>query len=163
MNCKKAGIFMMKHMDGELSAEDYDRLLSHLNTCANCAEDFAAYRSILNEFENINCLVDAPEGFEQCVMKKIEHLEPEESRSKNDTIVTVLIVGVLSVLLGSLVMFGGIQAVENALSALPYAIDIIVGIVIQNGFLLFFIAATLIVSPAVIRRQMMAIKSKQLR
>jgi len=151
MNCKKAGTFMMKHMDGEFSTEDYNKLQEHLATCATCAEDFASYSEILTEFEDTACLLVAPNGLEKAVMTKIECLEPEESRSKNGAIIIALIIGGLSVALGAFVLFIGAQSVESLLLQLPYAIDGAIDITTQNGYLLFLITSALIVSLAIFR------------
>ena len=151
MNCKKAGTFMMKHMDGELGAEDYNKLQEHLAACATCAEDFSSYSEILTEFEDTTCLLVAPNGLEQAVMTKIECLEPQESHRKNGAVIVALIIGALSVLLGALVLFFCTQRIENILLELPHAIDSAVSLVARNGYLLFLVASALIVSQAIIR------------
>ena len=151
---------MMKHVDNELDAEDYIKLQEHLIICANCAENFASYSAIFTEFEDTNCLLAAPSGLEQAVMTKIVCLEPEESRSKNGAIIIALIIGGLSVLLGSFVLFVGTPNIENILLELPYTIDGAMNIVAQNGYLFFLVASALIVSQAIIRGRI-AFKKKK--
>ena len=150
MSCKRANELMMKHMDDELCEHDLERLYEHFGVCVKCREDFAAYVEIMKEFQNNKCLLDAPDEFEQVVMTKIARLEPEEKRGKKEMVVAVL-VGVLSVLLGAALMFGGAQGAETILSALPYVIYEIVDALSQYGFVLFFFVSALIVLQTLIR------------
>ena len=151
---------MMKHMDNELSVEDYAHLQKHLEVCFDCAEDFAAYSGILSDFENMSCLVDAPNGFEKAVMSKIERLEPEESRSRNETVTVALAVGALSILLGLVVLFSGVNLAESVMASLPQFIELTTAVLIQNAHVLFVMVVTLIVAPVVLRRQMASARGK---
>jgi len=71
--CSKYGDYMMKYMDGTLSEAEEARLKKHMDSCAACAEDFAAYSEILQGFDSVE-LVETPADFAPAVMAQISSL-----------------------------------------------------------------------------------------
>lgn len=92
---------MMKYMDSCISEEEADELRKHVSECEICKEDFLIYDEILEEFSNMDNIIQAPEGFEQQVMAKIEALEPIyiNSEARTDNILCTLW-GIFSILAG---------------------------------------------------------------
>lgn len=75
MNCKDAEKFIMNYMDNTLSEQDAIKLNEHLKQCAECREAFEVYETMMNHFQDIE-MVEAPVGFEQELMIKINVIEP---------------------------------------------------------------------------------------
>ena len=47
MNCQEYKGLLMGYLDGELSAEEKDRLEKHLKTCASCQEELGDFRKLI--------------------------------------------------------------------------------------------------------------------
>lgn len=76
MDCKKANELMMEFMDGTLSEENAALLGNHLKECKECEIDFEFYNQMIDEFSDMNNVIQAPDGFEESVMTKIDLIEP---------------------------------------------------------------------------------------
>ena len=74
MVCEKSTELMMQYMDGKISDFDLMNLEKHIETCGHCKEDFEAYTAMLAEFQTME-LAEAPEGFADAVMSKIEEID----------------------------------------------------------------------------------------
>lgn len=78
MDCKSAKVLLMKYMDGDISKKEVLKLRSHTDCCEKCREEFLIYTQILEGFDELE-KYEAPEGFEACVMEKIQDIEVEYS------------------------------------------------------------------------------------
>jgi len=76
MDCSKAGSYMMKYMDQILSEEETFKLNEHLEKCASCKADFIVYQHMMSSFCLEESNIEAPEGFADRVMCKINSMEP---------------------------------------------------------------------------------------
>ncbi|MDR2167959.1 MAG: hypothetical protein LBE35_08960 [Clostridiales bacterium] len=103
--CNKYGEFMMKYMDKELSLCDFEEmnLKKHMEVCADCREDFAAYSEILQGFDDME-IVEAPADFAPAIMAKVAALNLYNSPKKG-RILDGLIFGAWAIL--ALGLFGG--------------------------------------------------------
>ena len=70
MDCETASELIMKHLDGELSADEEDNLYEHLKSCDNCAAELESMRSMCAELDALE-MEEAPEGFQEAVMSKV--------------------------------------------------------------------------------------------
>jgi hypothetical protein len=107
---------MMEYIDGKLPDEDL--LIAHLSGCAECTEAFKAYKEIVSHLED-DVLLEAPDGFEESVMKKInESIRLEAVSNETEALgagnsldfASALALGIFSILIGisiSVSMFGG--------------------------------------------------------
>ena len=103
MNCQKAENYMMKYMDGEITAKESAQLGAHIENCEVCYESFKTYDVIKSEFDmNITeCEYPAPEGFVEAVAGKIALL-PERKKAVSSFENLVFIVwGVFSIIFGA--------------------------------------------------------------
>lgn len=55
---------MMKYMDSIITEQEATELRSHIEECEICKEDFIMYNHILEEFSNIDNIIEAPDDFE---------------------------------------------------------------------------------------------------
>ena len=131
MDCKKAGILMMKYMDSVLTQDERLELYAHTDGCQPCKEDFIAYEHITKKFETRSaCLFDVPHGFEERVMKEVRRIS---SKSPGDT-VPVLILGIISILMGFGALIGAYQTEIAALIlGLPYVSGVMAGMMTALG------------------------------
>ncbi len=74
MSCDKYYVHMMHYMDGAITTEEERLLREHIKTCSACKEDFEIYEEMLKGFSETE-IINAPDGFEEAVMSKIQSLE----------------------------------------------------------------------------------------
>lgn len=84
MDCNKANDLMMDYMDFNISEEDRFLLDKHLKECKQCREEFELYSQIITEFEIDKEQIETPCNFEEDIMKKIEDIEPEYIKKKEE-------------------------------------------------------------------------------
>lgn len=96
---------MMKYMDSIITEQEATELRSHIEECEICKEDFIMYNHILEEFSNIDNIIEAPDDFELQVMAKIDKLEPIyiDCETKSESL--------LCALWGSFSVFAGIGTI----------------------------------------------------
>ena len=76
---------MMLFMDEQLNGEDFASLVSHLEACETCKEDFDVYRAIKNGLKEDE-IVCAPPDFEVCVMKQVREIHIKAVKNANTRI-----------------------------------------------------------------------------
>ena len=74
MNCEEASLLISARLDGQLTAEEEQRLQAHLDGCADCRALAADLENIRADWTDLDDL-EAPEGFTQAVMEKIEAMD----------------------------------------------------------------------------------------
>lgn len=105
MDCNKANKLMMKFMDNTISEEKYLLLEEHLEECAECQNDFSIYTEILEGFSNDMEILEVHEDFEEKIMQKIEHIEPNYTKNKKITNIFYWTIGIVSSFLLGLNLF----------------------------------------------------------
>jgi len=100
MDCEKAGEYMMKYMDGNLSESDAVKLNLHISECETCKLDFIIYDDLMRNFTEMP-IVETPAGFVDKVMARVREL-PAVQAYNNSSPDNALYVfwGVFSVLIG---------------------------------------------------------------
>lgn len=73
-DCEKAGLYMMKYMDGEINEKETLRLKAHIDSCATCRRDFKVYDYIMGEMAADTGGDEPDEGFTGAVMAKVSVL-----------------------------------------------------------------------------------------
>ena len=126
--CKRINNLFMKHMDGLTNKAERDEMMSHINECVICREDFEVYETIRVTLEENGQLCQAPEGFEASVMQKIANLPAKTPHVMN---IAYVILSSLIISLGALVTI----FVEDIASALAQSADFSVYIVALEGSL----------------------------
>jgi len=97
----------MHYMDGILKPAEEADLKEHMESCAECFEDFTAYSEILQGFNNME-IVEAPADFAPAVMAKIAtlNLYAPKKGSIKERLVDVSIFAAWFILIT--ILFGGI-------------------------------------------------------
>lgn len=101
MKCRQADELMMNYLDGILSKDKAYQLNQHLQQCDACVETFYAYEQIKKELHQMN-IVEAPIGFTEQVMGRIEEIKPQYDLQKEMPMenITGIVWGIFSILFG---------------------------------------------------------------
>ncbi len=70
MDCRQADFYIMKYLDNTITEQERELLNKHIDVCESCKADFLVYNSVAAELDGME-IVEAPEGFEACVMEKV--------------------------------------------------------------------------------------------
>ncbi|WP_058486312.1 anti-sigma factor family protein [Defluviitalea phaphyphila] len=98
MNCNEVKELFMKYMDGVLIDEERNKLDKHIKECSECKGEFFIYQKIVEGLQNF-AKVEAPEGFETKVMKRIKNIKVDYYTKKTvsiDTVITPVFLGTIS-------------------------------------------------------------------
>ncbi len=72
MDCKTSSDLMMSYMDQAITADEWENLQQHLDTCEHCREEFSIFSQIDDFFEDALSL-EPQESFDKKVMESIDH------------------------------------------------------------------------------------------
>lgn len=77
MDCEKAFEYMSLYLDKELDRADSEELMSHLNSCSKCCQEFHILKDMIEQLNTVP-LIELPEGYHEELMEKIQKIQVEE-------------------------------------------------------------------------------------
>ena len=79
--CEQYAAALSAFVDGELSENEKEEVLSHVEHCQNCREYLSELMIVHTMFEEMPEL-DAPEGFSERVLERVHEEKRERSRHR---------------------------------------------------------------------------------
>ena len=74
ISCQQAELFMTKHMDMIIAADEASKLLDHVQSCESCREQYLMFDQVMELAASPDVIVTAPDNFTAAVMAEVNKM-----------------------------------------------------------------------------------------